>query len=339
MADSRATVLTMRLFRSRTSRNQETTMSIETALQAGRRIGIEAANERTRQLSLTSTTRAPGMPRTLAATEMATPLPNAGAAARARGPAARCVVAEGDSWFDYPRSDVLDALEDDHDIRIEKVAQAGDTIEDMAFNPRQIGELARRYERLLRDQRQVNAVLISGGGNDITGDVFEMVLEHLHSGKPAVNATIARELIDVRVRDAYLRIIGTVMGLSEAYLGRQVPIIAHGYAYPVADGRGFMGGAWFLPGPWLSPGFDRKGIDDMSARRAVMRDLIDRFNLMLSGLAADPAVGAAFRYVDVRAVLSDELKADQYKRDWANELHPTPTAFRRVAAAIEAQIP
>lgn len=256
------------------------------------------------------------------------------AAMAARSPKAY-LIAEGDSWFDYPRSDVLDALEDDHNFRVERVAHRGDTVEDMAFNPSQIGDLARRFERLLQDRKPVRAVLVSGGGNDIAGDEFGMLLEHALSGKAAVNQVIADQVVNGRIRDALLRLIGTVNATAEAYLGQRIPIVVHGYGYPVADGRGFLGGRWFLPGPWLSPGFDRKGITDMEDRKKVMRHLIDLFNGMLAGLASDPAVGII--YVDVRADLSDDL-AD-YKVDWANELHPSQDGFRRVAARIAAAIP
>src|SRR5262245_34259950 len=43
------------------------------------------------------------------------------------------IVAEGDSWFDYPLFDVLDALEDGFGYEVESVAHAGDTLESMAY--------------------------------------------------------------------------------------------------------------------------------------------------------------------------------------------------------------
>ncbi len=254
------------------------------------------------------------------------------AAARPRG----YLIAEGDSWFDYPRSDVLDVLEDDHGYRVERLAHGGDTVEDMAFNESQIGALAKRFERLLQDRRPVDAVLLSGGGNDIAGNEFSMLLEHASSGKAAINAVIAEQVIYGRIRDAFLRIIGTVNAISEAYLDRHVPIILHGYGYPVADGRGFLGGAWFLPGPWLGPGFERKGISDSIVRRQVMRSLMDDFNAMLSALTSVPDLDGVVSYVDLRDLLSDDLA--NYRDDWANELHPTQSGFRRVAASIAAEV-
>src|SRR5262249_8198322 len=44
------------------------------------------------------------------------------------------LVAEGDSWFDYPLHDVLTMLEDEHGFDVESVAHRGDTVEDMAYS-------------------------------------------------------------------------------------------------------------------------------------------------------------------------------------------------------------
>ncbi len=49
-------------------------------------------------------------------------------------------------------------------------------------------------------------------------------------------------MIDDRVRLAYVRILDAVTGVCEGLLGRRVPIVLHGYDYPVPDGRGFLGG-------------------------------------------------------------------------------------------------
>ena len=48
------------------------------------------------------------------------------------------LVAEGDSWFDYPWQDVLRMLEDRHGYDVESVAHKGDRIEDMAYSGGQL---------------------------------------------------------------------------------------------------------------------------------------------------------------------------------------------------------
>jgi hypothetical protein len=110
-------------------------------------------------------------------------------------------VAEGDSWFDYPLNDVLSMLEDRHGFDVESVAHKGDTVEDMAYGVGQFDDFARLLEKLLRQERVPDAILLSGGGNDIAGDEFAMLINHVLSGLPPVNAEIVHGLVDVRLRN------------------------------------------------------------------------------------------------------------------------------------------
>src|SRR5499426_46663 len=82
------------------------------------------------------------------------------------------LLAEGDSWFDYPWHDVLRMLEDEHGYDVESVAHKGDRVEDMAFAPGQLLDFSRRLEKLLQRGTVPRAVLLSGGGNDIAGTEF-----------------------------------------------------------------------------------------------------------------------------------------------------------------------
>ena len=47
--------------------------------------------------------------------------------------------------------------------------------------------------------------------------------------------------------------LSAVTAACQDLLGAPVPILLHGYDYPVPDGRGFLGGWGPLPGPWLEP--------------------------------------------------------------------------------------
>jgi lysophospholipase L1-like esterase len=257
-------------------------------------------------------------------------IPPATLRALALPPPTALVVAEGDSWFDYPFHDVLSILEDEHGFDVESVAHKGDTIEDMAYSGGQFDDFAQLLEKLLRQERVPDAILLSGGGNDIAGDVFAMLLNHAASGLPALNDDVVRGVIDVRTRNAYAFLISGVTEIATRLLHRPIPVIVHGYDYPVPDGRGFLGRFAFLPGPWLHPGFQRKAHADLEANTAVIGTLLDVFNAMLRQLAR----GQGFehvRYVDLRGTLSH---AAAYKRDWANELHPTERGFKAVAQKI-----
>jgi lysophospholipase L1-like esterase len=244
------------------------------------------------------------------------------------------IIAEGDSWFDYPLHDVLSMLADEHGFHVESVAHKGDTVENMAYGTGQFDDFVRLLEKLLRDQRVPDAILLSGGGNDIAGDEFAVLINHLLSGLPPVNPDIVRGVVDVRLRNAYVFLISGLTEIARRYLDRTIPILLHGYDYAVPDGRGFLGGWAFLPGPWLQPGLFQKGHVNLNANKAIVRTLIDAFNVMLQQVSAMPEFGHV-RYVNLRGTLS---QGAGYKEDWANELHPTKEGFRAVAAKIAREI-
>ena len=240
------------------------------------------------------------------------------------------LIAEGDSWFDYPFNSVLGELEN-LSYEIESVAHKGDTAEEMAYDASQLAKLAGLFEKLDQRGEVPRAILLSGGGNDIAGNELGVVLNHKQSGLPAVNEDVARGVIVGRLRVAMASLIGAISELSRQAFGRKLPVLVHGYDYPVPDGRGYIGGFWVLPGPWLEPAFRLKGYADMNERVRVMIDLIDRFNEMVASLPGQPGLEHVI-YVNVRRTLSNELEGKRYKKLWANELHPTDLGFKTVAA-------
>ncbi len=267
-------------------------------------------------------------------------------AARARTaakPRLGLLIAEGDSWFDYPFFDVLGCLEA-RGFEIESVAHKGDTLEDMAHEAAQVDKLTRVFEKVRARGGKPRAILLSGGGNDIAGDEFPLLLNHSGSGLPRLNASVAQGIIDVRLRAAMASLIGVVTTLSEAHFSERVKVVVHGYDHAIPDGRGYLGGGWLLPGPWLEPGFRRKGYVPADTRRRVaalgtnaevVRELIDLHNLMLGRLVRDLAAEGFrhVRYADLRGTLSGRVPTG-YRADWNDELHPTRSGFDRVAALI-----
>jgi len=244
------------------------------------------------------------------------------------------LVAEGDSWFDYPFHDVLEMLEDRHGYDVESVAHKGDPIEEMAYGGNQLEEFTRRIEKLLRRNDPPRAVLLSGGGNDIAGHEFGMLLNHARSALAGLNPRVVGGVIDERIRTAYVTILAAVTRICEEKLGKRIPILVHGYDYPVPDGRGFLGGWWLLPGPWLEPGFREKGYAELPRRIELAKALIDHFNTMLEGVVGLDEFSHV-KYIDLRNALSH---GDDYKEWWADELHPTVTGFARVTDRFVAEL-
>ncbi len=243
------------------------------------------------------------------------------------GPESRDVlIAEGDSWFDYPFNDVLRFLEDHHGYDVESVAHKGDRLEEMAYAGGQLEEFTRLVEKVLRRRQIPRAILLSGGGNDVAGDEFGMLLNHAQSSIAGLNESIIYGVINERVKMAYITIISQITAVTQRRVGRLLPILVHGYDYPVPDGRGFIGGWGPLPGPWLEPGFRDKGFSELDRRIELSKDLIERFNMMLEEIVSLPDFGHV-KYVNLRETLSTD---ENYKDDWANELHPTADGFEKV---------
>ena len=83
---------------------------------------------------------------------------------------------------------------------------------------------------------------------------------------------------------------------------------------------------WLLPGPWLEPGFRKKGHIDFGKNGAVIKQLIDRFNAMLKEVSAAPQFSHV-HYLNLRNTLKHD---GSYKKYGANELHPTEEGVRLV---------
>lgn len=294
------------------------------AIEVGRANAGQVITFRTKALQRRSQVlaRRPAVPETIVSD---TALPEVLAASMR---SAGVLLAEGDSWFNYPWTDILRILEDEQGYDVDSMAHYGNTVEEMAYSDGQLERFSRRLEKLLRTGSIPKAILLSGGGNDLAGTEFGMLLDHATSATAGLNEQVVSGLIDQRVRLAYITILSALSEICRHWIRRPLPILIHGYDYPVPDGRGFLGGWVFLPGPWLEPGFREKGFTRMSVRKKLAGNLVDRFNGMLADLAGLPEFSHV-RYVDLRKTLST---GRDYKQYWDNELHPTVKGFQLVTA-------
>lgn len=239
------------------------------------------------------------------------------------------LVAEGDSWFDYPLYDVLKILDDKFGYRVDSVSHRGDPVESMAYGGGQLDAFVRLLDRVAQEGKVPTAVLLSGGGNDVAGPEFATLLDHKYSPVPGLNATVLDGVIDQRIYTAYAKILSRITGTCEQLWPNQptIPILVHGYDYPVPDGRGYLGGWGPLPGPWLEPGFRQKEYAELPERIEIAKTLINRFNRMLKSIIGANDF-AHVTYVDLRGTLSTSPK--DYRKWWGNELHPTLDGFTAV---------
>jgi len=245
------------------------------------------------------------------------------------------LIAEGDSWFDYFYYDVLQYLEGAYHYKVESTARAGDTLESMVYDNDQLTRLALKMSRLAALKVNPAAILLSGGGNDIAGPELTMLLNHANSNLPPLNEDVVFGVLNVRLRMSYLTFIQSITNLSNHYFGRAIPVLIHGYDYPVPDGRGVLGGRGALPGPWFKPFFEKKGYLASKGNTETLHKLVYRFNAVLEAIPNEPGFGHVC-YVRVLEILSTSLAPPHpYDEDWGNELHPTQSGFRKVAAEFQ----
>ena len=238
------------------------------------------------------------------------------------------IVAEGDSWFDYPLlDDILDHL-CRMDYAVIKESKAGNTLEEIVFGCDY--SIDKRTERATFHGRPAMAatlasirkykprfVLFSAGGNDIMGEEIRQFLNHAAT-QP--NALLREDSFEDALTNCLQPGIETfIRRVLET--DPTVDILMDGYAVPFPTGRQFQLAGIGLSGPWLLPNFARKGITRFQDQRQILEHLVKRFNEMLASLAQKYE---QFHYLDLRSMFRDPS-------DWRDEIHLIPKNFGKVA--------
>jgi hypothetical protein len=235
-------------------------------------------------------------------------------------------LAIGDSWFDYPLND-YGVLWPNQDI------VAKPQLQSMGSPPPKILSLAvhgqamtavmswenqDRIVKVLKDSKQwlngktADAILVSGGGNDIAGDQFAIYVDY--QGKGLNNARFQGVLDSIEA--SYMDLFAL---RDEVAPG--VPIFAHCYDYAIPNGvhPGIFGG------PWLQPPLQFSGYD-YNEGLAIVKDAIDDFYKLLDKLAKVSKNN--FVLVNTRGTLTRD---STHPLGWANELHPYTVGFAALA--------
>lgn len=248
------------------------------------------------------------------------------------------VVAEGDSWFDYKPAflggkDLLGHLQTSGRINVYRVSKAGDTLENMVYGtdttgsgPNLAPKLPPQIERTLAAivDKNADAFFFSGGGNDLAGVELGGYLNHKEWGKPVLRDATLNYIFGAYFDKALGDLIAKVHLIKPG-----IPIFLHGYDYAVPDGRDVHFLGFSFSGPWLKPALTQKRYSNLDEGRRIMVDVADRFNVALKRVAA------AHENVHFINLLGTLRTGPKYKEDWANELHPTSTGFKKLALVLE----
>lgn len=232
------------------------------------------------------------------------------------------MLAHGDSWFDYPLAgnglslsdtDVIAQLRGLGNINpiIMNVSHHGDASTAEMSRPKQQRMINSLYDAASwMESGKPDAILFSGGGNDIAGDQFCIFLNYATQGASGLNSVRFEEALGA-VEASY----GDLFAFRDRF-AQQVPVFGHCYDFPIPNGSHPD-----CVGPWLKPSLDYCGWNDVAQGTAILREALVRFRSLLLRLQSDPS--NIFTMVDTQGLLTSA--------DWANELHPCPNGFRTIA--------
>jgi hypothetical protein len=238
------------------------------------------------------------------------------------------VVAEGDSWFQFPivLDDVVDQLNDSYLIWC--LSAAGDTLANMVFAEPEYGDG-------LAQKGPPKVLLFSGAGNDIVGEVdgVSVLASVVKRFDPALRP---QDYIDTDgfrgrlafVEDAYRTLFEQV---DSRFEGR-VKVLCHGYDRAIPHGAPGdpRNPFWAAADGWIAAPLRSRGIHDHGLQRRIVALMIDALNDLLKRLCGGNNPGGAFPrayHADLRGTLPKPS-------DWADELHPTNEGFAKVARKL-----
>lgn len=218
-------------------------------------------------------------------------------------PQALRIVAEGDSWFQYPffLTDVIDVLIEKYAVCC--LSAGGDTVANMVRWPEYLDAI---------EQERPAVFLFSGGGNDLVGDGrLRQIL------KPYTAGAQPQDLIDSNAFGQILRQVVSgyeqiLKSLKDRFPGLRM--LGHGYDHPQN----------ISAGPWIKPYLEEAKIP-LSMGPEIIAVLLDRFGDELVRLSM---LYPNFEYISVVG------KVGGTAADWHDALHPKNPGYRRVANAF-----
>lgn len=237
------------------------------------------------------------------------------------------IVAEGDSWFAYPRkhlmwgkrSNMLDwvakAIYQSGKANLLRLASNGDEAVAM-MSGKQKQDLAEIFKT---SQDGIQLILFSGGGNDVVGKWdMERLLKPYRPGYQAADCIhkqrFRRKLLQIRL--AFEELIE----LRDDY-APSAQIVTHTYDFltPGNQAAKFIAGLVSV-GPWIYPYLMEKNIPE-SLHAPIVRFLLTELRVTLEELKK-----GSLHVVNTQGILRPG-----HRSDWKDEMHPTASGFRRLS--------
>lgn len=230
------------------------------------------------------------------------------------------IFAEGDSWFDYPfLNDVIDCIRNAGrpTPEILSLAHYGDVTTNM------LGvENRQRIVDMLTDcdNGDFDALLFSGGGNDLVGDQFCLWVKDYVAGIDPSNGVQRERLANILgvVESAYIDLFQI-----RDRLASECVVFVHAYDFAQPTGKGVCS-----VGPWLKPSLDYRQWTGYAQAAAVVKEVLLEFHSLLLRLEQSHRNVV---YVRTQGTLNANM-------DWGNELHPNEQGFQKIGGVFLAAL-
>jgi hypothetical protein len=230
-------------------------------------------------------------------------------------------LAIGDSWFDYPVNDYgFPWTNQDIIAQLQTIGNPPPVILSRALHGNPMTTTMgltnqKQYVVDIADSSQwldgsPDAILVSGGGDDVVGDQFIIYLDYFGGNlssriQGVIDSVQASYQALFQFRDLY---------------APNTPIFGHCYDYAIPDGVGVL-----FQGPWLQPSLNFADYN-YAEGLTIVQSAIDQLYAMLSGLASVKKNN--FYLVDTRGTLTRDAAQPL---GWANEIHPYSAGFLALA--------
>lgn len=255
---------------------------------------------------------------------------------------AQLLLAEGDSWFAWgylglnTAPNLLNRLQFAKPTATLNYAYSGHTIGDMAGMAISAGFMQEM------SARKFDAILLSGGGNDL----FQAIKEGNIIGKPGSGAdpndpasyVDAGDLAALKnyVTLNYLQILSWRQ--LPTSLNKTTPVLLHTYDIPMPRPAPALAYGQPAAGPWLEPALIAAGAPPalyFKIIERIARDLLDCIRAL-----HDPAAG--IHVVDTSAAPGTLAPAaagsSGSNADWENEIHPNGAGYDKLAAKLNQRL-
>ncbi|NJM55610.1 MAG: hypothetical protein HC841_06580 [Verrucomicrobiae bacterium] len=206
---------------------------------------------------------------------------------------ARAFLAEGDSWFAFPlwlRTNLIEEL-------IKRLGTSttwlkrqsnGDEAREMMCGP-QYTATVKLLQRLKREEVRVDAILFSGGGNDIAGESLLPLLRKFQPGSGWMDC-IHHDRFERRL-ESIANAYHELATLRDEFQPG-TPVLTHAYDYAIVSGKPVRVLGLKI-GPWIKQHMEgEKGITQPRFQQEIINHMLSRFDDMHTRLEQQLETGS-----------------------------------------------